>query len=88
MGQSTWLICYPSFIRAKHLLLPDQCCSQFSNVEVDSVSLVLGGLIIFIDLLGLLVAAFYLRLWGSTRAKMGQQVEVGSFCPVVVWVME
>lgn len=51
----------------------------FQNVEVDSASLFLAGFIILMDLFGLLVAAFYLRLWGNTRAKMGQQVEVQSW---------
>lgn len=51
----------------------------FQNVEVDSASLFLAGFIILMDLLGLLVAVFYLRLWGNTRAKMGQQVEVQSW---------
>ena len=51
----------------------------FQNVEVDSASLFLAGFIVLMDLFGLWVAAFYLRLWGNTRAKMGQQVEVQSW---------
>jgi len=64
-------------IRIPELFLVPLNWNSFDSV--DSASLFLAGFIILMDLFGLLVAVFYLRLWGNTRAKMGQQVEAFAF---------
>ena len=85
--KNAWLIFYPSFIGSKHLLLPDSVHHHFfkmlRSIRPHSSWLVSS---FWWDLLGLLVAAFYLTALGQHTCEDG----TASWGPVLVvfWCVE
>lgn len=64
------------FLRIPELLLLP---SDLEQLKQDTPWGLAFGLFITLDLLGVLIGAIFLRMWGSTRASMQQQIDQFSF---------